>query len=116
MQEMQAPEFNFAKAILTEKKPDLSLKEGWVHLTYENGKYGNVKYTYAEKSQKTIDAELLAEEKREVEESLNYKMAEIIIKMDIRREKYRIQDLIDYGYDKYTEEFYYEPETSDDER
>jgi signal recognition particle GTPase len=106
---------NFVSALLTEKKADLSLKEGHILLTYTNGRSGQVEYTYAKKSQETLDAEFLEEEKRLIEEDVNYQMTKAIIQMEIRRDKYRAQDIIDYGYDKYTEEFYYEPEKEEDE-
>ena len=106
---------DFTKAILTEKKQDSSLEEGQVVLTYEDGKYGKVIYTRAKKSQETLEAERIEEEKQVVEEDPNYCMALAIIKMEIRRQQYRDQDIHDYGYDKYMEEYYYEPDPDSDE-
>jgi hypothetical protein len=113
MEEMEEMKENqekltFAKAIRTQKK-DMSLPEGWIHLTYEKGHCGKVQYTYAKKSSKTLASELLEQEKQDIENSLNYRMTEAILRMEIRREEYRNQDFMDYGYDKYTEEFYYDP-------
>ena len=106
---------NFVTALLTEKKVVKSLPEGYVHLTYENGSHGSVKYTYAPKSQETLEKEMMEAEQKELEGTCNYAMSKAILKMEIRREQYRIQDIIDYGYDKYLEEYDYKPEEDEEE-
>ena len=106
---------NFVTALLTEKKVVETLPEGYVQLSYKHGSCGSVIYKYAPKSQETLEKEMLEAEQKEIEETLNYAMAKAILKMEIRREQYRIQDIIDYGYDKYLEEYEYEPEEDEDE-
>jgi len=106
---------NFVAALLTEKKVEEVLSKGFVKLTYENGSFGPVKYTYPVKSQEELEEEALEEEEQEIESDPNYMMAKVIMQMEIRRENYRDQDIIEYGYDKYLEEYEYEPEEEEEE-
>lgn len=103
---------NFVNAVLTENtKTETPLKEGHVLLTWENGR---VKYTYPEKRDESF-SEMEPETLEETPEDLNYQMGDAILKIEKRREKYRVKDFIEYGYDKYMEECKYEPDVSDTE-
>ena len=101
----------FAAASLKEKV-EVVKKEG-LFLTYENG---FVKYERFGSTKEAHDAQMAKEvEPDEYDEELNNAMNTAIIKMENRRQRYKEKDLEDYGYDKYLEEYEYEPEESDDE-
>jgi len=103
----------FANAALKEKV-EVAKKDG-LYLTYERG---SVKYERFGKTKEAFEAQVAKEagvDPGEYDEELNNAMNMAIYKMEIRRQKYKEEDLEDYGYDKYLEEYEYEEEESDDE-
>lgn len=46
---------------------------------------------------------------------IQQRMNKAIDEIEARRQMYRKKDLEDYGYDHYTQEFYYEPEEEEEE-
>ena len=65
------------------------------------------------KSQELLERERIQAEK---DAAFEVRMAKAIEEMETRRQAYRQKDMDDYGYDHYTQEFYYEcPESSDEE-
>ena len=104
-------EFSYKKAISAEKK---IIIEDQLVLTWKNG----VVYEYGPKSEDTKKREKMQEERRarmELENDIQLRMNRAIEEIEQRRIAYRLKDLEDYGYDKYTNDFYYEPEESNEE-
>jgi hypothetical protein len=104
-------ELNYKKAIDVEKKKVI---EDQLVLKWNNG----VVYEYGPKSEETKKREKMQEEKRarmEIENSIHVQMGKAIAEIENRRLAYRLKDFEDYGYDKYTNEFYYEPESDEEE-
>ena len=111
METMEQTMESFANIALKEKV-EVVKREG-LYLSYENG---SVKYERFGETKEAYDAQIAKEETvPEYDEELNNAMYMAIYKMEIRRQNYREKDLEDYGYDKYLEEYEYEPEESDDE-
>lgn len=74
---------------------------------------GKVTYTF-NKSQSFIETEKAEAEKYLAKNSIDAQMRRAVADIDKRRRYYRNQDFNNYGYDKYTKEFYYTcPESSD---
>lgn len=75
-------------------------------------KFDNGKVVYTLNKSK----EYKEEEKKTMEKnSLHVQMCKAIAEIEARRIEYRKRDLVNYGYDYYTKEFYYCPENSEDE-
>lgn len=103
-------ELNYKKAIDVEKKKVI---EDQLVLRWNNG----VVYEYGPKSEETKKREQMQEEKRErmeIENSIHVQMGKAVAEIENRRLAYRLKDLEEYGYDKYTNEFYYEPEPEEE--
>ena len=76
-------------------------------------KDGRVEYTL-NKSEKLLELERNREKK--LANSLQVRMKKAVEEIETRRRQNRIKDMDDYGYDHYTQEFYYNcPETSESE-
>jgi hypothetical protein len=86
------------------EKPQERIPEGHVLLTWKK----NIGVVYEYKNTKVED-----EDENEEEEDIHYEMSKAVAAIEERRIMYRMKDLENYGYDHYTQEFYYEPEESD---
>ena len=94
---------SFAKALETRvEKVQERIPEGHVLLTWKK----NIGVVYEYKNTKVEDEE---------EEDLHYEMSKAVTAIEERRIMYRMKDLENYGYDHYTQEFYYEQPESDSE-
>lgn len=103
---------DYKRAIFTEKK--VEIMEDHVLIKWRNG----VVYEYGPKSEETKKYEQEQMEKeiaKEIEDDIECQMSLAVEEMEERRENYRMKDLLEYGYDKYTNDFYYEIEDSDSE-
>lgn len=103
---------SFVDALLTPEVKIQGIPEDHVYLTWDREK--GVVYEFGKKSADTLNREKKKKEKEELEDE-NYRMNMAIEEMELRRLGYRAKDIEDYGYDKYTEEFYYEPEPENDD-
>ena len=93
---------SFVKALEARvEKPQERIPEGHVLLTWKKNIGVVYEYKNAEKKEKEID--------------LNYEMSKVVAAIEERRIMYRRKDFESYGYDHYTQEFYYDPTDSDSE-
>lgn len=93
---------SFVKALETRvEKVQERIPEGHVLLTWEK----NIGVVYEYKNT----------EKDEEEEDLHYEMSKAVAAIEERRIMYRMKDLENYGYDHYTQEFYYEQKSDSEE-
>lgn len=105
---------SFINALLTpEEKSVQRIPNDHVYLTWDREK--GVVYEFGKKSDDTIKREEKQLEKEALEQDEHYQMSLAVEEIERRRLSYRATDIAEYGYDKYTEEFYYEPETESDE-
>jgi hypothetical protein len=102
---------SFIEALKTqEKKPAYTIPEDHINITWD--KERGVVYEEGRKSADTLEREKKMTEK---ELDINARMNLAIEIIERRRQAYRKQDLENYGYDKYTQEFHYEVESDSEE-
>ena len=91
--------------IVQEKEKDVLL------LSYHEG---NVKYELI-KSKEYEERQQKEAEKKKFRNSLVVQMQKAVEEIDARQAYYRLKDMNEYGYDHYTQEFYYKFPESDSE-
>jgi len=99
---------NYAAVVQKPEEKIVQKEMDMLLLTFVDGK---VNYEM-NKSQTFLEEEKEEHAKWMTKNSIDAQMRRAVSDIDKRRNEYRKQDIINYGYDKYTKEFYYQ-ESSD---
>ena len=100
---------NYAAVVQKPEEKIVQKEMDMLLLTFVDGK---VNYEM-NKSNTFLEEEKEEHAKWMAKNSIDAQMRRAVSEIDKRRNEYRKQDIVNYGYDKYTNEFYYHQESSD---